>query len=332
MRLSLLAILLCLSAAASAREIAPIWPLENNLFWKQASYEAYLQPTASGKLESGLYGCVRSGGNQFHEGIDLRAQFHDKKGEATDAVVCVFPGVVAYINAVPGNSSYGRYVVVVHEVEPSVFSLYAHLGSVSEQIKVGQRVGAGSVLGVVGRSAAGYIIPKTRAHLHFELGLRLTDNFDAWYQSQNYSNKNKHGIWNGMNLEGFDPLPLYEQVRSGTYQGMAAYIQSLPTAFELEVVTRSIPNFIDRYPALLTRPIPRNGIQGWRIAFTAYGLPKSWTPLDDTIASKQGSVTLLRFDPELLGKTPCKKTIIIGKNDNYRLGSDLRKTLALLFD
>lgn len=332
MRLFIFTTLVCLSSLSFARELAPIWPLENNLFWKHAPIERYIQPTSSGKIESGLFGCVRSGGNQFHEAIDLRAQSKDKKGEATDTVLCVLPGKVAYINSVAGNSSYGRYVVVVHDVEPGIFTLYAHLASVSEQIKVGQRVRGGSVLGVVGRSAGGYHIPKTRAHLHFEMGLRLSDRFGAWYQGQKYSSNNKHGVWNGMNLQGFNPLPLFEEVRDGTYVGMADYIKSRPTAFVLEIVTRSIPDFVDRYPALLTGPIPWSGVEGWRIAFTAYGLPKSWTPLKDTIGNKQGAVTLLRFDPELLDETPCKKTVVAGKNGSYHLGRDIRRTLALLFD
>ena len=331
MRTFYFAVFVSLVSLSLAREVSPIWPLENNLFWKNASYERYIQPASSGHIESGLFGCVRTGGNQFHEGVDLRAQTRDKKGEATDTVVSVLPGKIAHISSVSGHSSYGRYVVVLHDTQPAVFTLYAHLSRIHEGLKVGQRVRAGSVLGAVGRSAGGYAIPKSRAHLHFEIGLRLSDQFDAWYQTQEYANKNRHGVWNGMNLMGFNPLPLYESVRAGTYPGMAEYIKSLPTAFELEIVTREIPDFIQRYPALLTHPMPYQGLQGWRIAFTAYGLPKAWTPLSDTINDKKGSITLLRFDPELLEATPCRKTVIVGQNGSYRLGKDIRRTLELLF-
>ena len=34
--------------------------------------ETFVQPTASGKLESGLFGMTRNDGTRFHEGVDIR--------------------------------------------------------------------------------------------------------------------------------------------------------------------------------------------------------------------------------------------------------------------
>ena len=42
MRLFIFTTLVCLSSLSFARELAPIWPLENNLFWKHTPIERYI--------------------------------------------------------------------------------------------------------------------------------------------------------------------------------------------------------------------------------------------------------------------------------------------------
>ena len=58
---------------------------------------------------------------------------------------------------------------------------------------------------MMGRSAGGYAIPKDRAHVHFEIGLKLSDNFDSWFTWKKFGSPNQHENWNGMNLMGLDP-------------------------------------------------------------------------------------------------------------------------------
>ena len=48
-----------------------IWPTPNQAFQRGEPIEAFVQPTVSGKVESGLFGCVRNDGAKFHEGLDL---------------------------------------------------------------------------------------------------------------------------------------------------------------------------------------------------------------------------------------------------------------------
>ena len=183
-----------------------IWPTPNPAFQNGKPVEAYVQPTVSGRVESGLFGCVRNGGSRFHEGLDLYPIGRDVRGEAVDPVYAVLPGRVVHASRNSGYSSYGRYVVIEHDQEtPAYHTLYAHLASVADAITLGARVEAGSVLGIMGRSAT-YTIPSSRAHVHFEIGFRLTDDFEKWYTDQKFDSKNRHGMWNGMNLVSVDPL------------------------------------------------------------------------------------------------------------------------------
>ena len=147
----------------------PHWPTINTAFSEGSPLSAFIQPTASGLIESGLFGCVRNGGSRFHEGFDLYPVQRDARGEALDSILCILPGTVVHVSSIAGHSSYGRYVVIAHREESLEFySLYAHLASIKSGIKPGVNLESGAILGVMGRSAAGYHIPKSRAHLHFE--------------------------------------------------------------------------------------------------------------------------------------------------------------------
>lgn len=308
------------------------WPTPDARFFETGDITDSLQPTASGRLESALYGCVRNGGRRFHEGLDLKPVGRDRHHEATDPIYAVMPGRVAYINTVAGNSSYGRYVVLEHDgLDLPVYTLYAHLAKVDSSLRVGMNVPGGGRLGTMGRSAGGYTIPRSRAHLHFEIGLRKSNNFQDFYDYKRYGGKNNHGNYNGINLAGMDPMIFFEQARTGQLRSMQSLIQSQPVAFTLRVATRRAPDFIARYPRLLTKPIPAQGLAGWEIDYTAQGMPIRWTPLtaEDVITRQEGDITLVKFYPEAL-EGNCKQTLLL-RNDQPSLGSELRNDLQLIF-
>jgi len=316
--------------AGAAGRIA--WPASDAAFFRGEPLEAWVQPTASGRTQSALFGCVRNGGNRFHEGLDIAASSFDRRGESTDPCFAVMDGTVAYVNPHAGNSSYGKYVVLVHDsADVPLYTLYAHLRSIEPGIAPGARVVAGSRLGTLGRSAGGYSIPRSRAHLHFELGVRLTDDFQAWYDEQPFGSKNHHGLWNGMNLLGMDPLPFFEAVHERRFQRFRPFLYDLPTAFTLRVSTTRVPDFVTRYSHLLTAPVPRDGLVGWDIDFTWYGLPKRWTPLTAAgrVSSREGDVAVVTYDPGQLNGS-CRETLLLRGGKAY-IGDDLKSTLRLLF-
>ena len=110
-KLCYVVLLLPLQSALLLAEL--VWPTPNQAFLKGEPIEAFVQPTASGEIKSGLFGCVREGGRRFHEGLDLFPIERDARGEAKDLIFSVLPGRVVYVNDRPGWSSYGRYVVVL---------------------------------------------------------------------------------------------------------------------------------------------------------------------------------------------------------------------------
>ncbi|MGF1485183.1 MAG: M23 family metallopeptidase [Opitutales bacterium] len=315
-------------------EAAFAWPTEQAGFLRGEGIGRFLQPTQSGRPESALFGLVRNGGNRFHEGLDLRAFRRDRRGESVDAIFAIAEGRVTYVNQVAGNSSYGKYVVVEHvDLEVPLYSLYAHLRDIDGAIAPGMRVQAGSQLGRMGRTAGGYTIPKERAHLHLEIGVRLTDQFDRWFAAQRYGSKNQHGAWNGINLLGIDPLHFFETARAGRLQSLRDYLWSLPTAYTLQVATHRVPDFINRYPKLLTKPIPAEGVAGWQIDFTWYGVPKRWTPLERPPRpdSRAGQIYLAGVDWTQLNGKEARKTLLMSKNGVPHVGEHSRRTLALIF-
>jgi len=309
------------------------WPTPDPAFFEGGSIDPLLQPTVSGRLESALFGCVRNGGSRFHEGLDLKPMHRDRRGEATDGIYSIMAGKVAYINQVAGNSSYGRYIVVEHtEADVPVFSLYAHLASIEPGLRVGSRLLAGQRIGTMGRSAGGYRIPRSRSHLHFELGLMKTSSFAEWYRQEGFTSPNHHGNFNGINLIGSNPLTFFEAVRAGRFDTFSNYFDELPTAYTLRVATTRLPDFILRYPKLLSRPIPREGLVGWDIDYTWYGLPKRWTPLtqEDVRTRREGDVTLVDWDAAAFAGQ-CRGTLVFAEDGSPQIGANLQKDLRLMF-
>lgn len=269
-------LLLCLCAASAAPATEVVWPtsMDRSLL---RSPEDYLQPTESRRLESGAFGMVRDDGHRFHEGLDIRPAGRTKTGEPTDLVFSAMEGVVAYVNP-RLNGAYGRYVVMLHpRAEVPVYTLYAHLASLQPGLKAGQTLAAGKVLGVMGHSSTSETaIPKERAHLHFEVGLMLSERFQAWYDADadNRGVPNHHGLFNGQNLIGFDPTLLLARSSAD----VRALLRDQPVALAITLRPKRTPDFLTRYPALLKGGDSATAA-GWYVEFSWQGMPIGWTAL-----------------------------------------------------
>ncbi len=232
------------------------------------------------------------------------------------------------------NSSYGRYVIIEHSQEDiALCSLYAHLSAIEPHIRTGHFIKPGERIGTMGRSAT-KPIPKTRAHLHFGLGLRLSDRFEAWYAQQKFGTPNKHGLWNGMNMVFLDPLDYYRARLSRTFPGTSAYIKNLPTILTIQIKSSQIPSFIQRYPSLiLGESLPRQPLVGWQIEWSAGGLPKRWTPLYTPLPTlkEEGAMRLVGYDAVLLKQNPGLKLVQWNKKGNITIGPKLKQIVDLIF-
>ena len=241
------------------------------------SPEDYLQPTVSGRLESATFGMVREDGKRFHEGVDIRPAASNADGEPLDLALAAMDGQVAYLNP-HVNGPYGKYVVLFHAgAEIPVYTLYAHLAKLEPSLKVGTNVPRGRPIGLMGHTSAGATpITKDRSHLHFEVGLILSTGFNLWYaaQPENKQSANLHGLYNGQNLIGMDPLPLLGR----TKVDILAALRSQPTALTVSLRAGKTPDFVKRYPALVRGDAARAA--GWYVEFSWQGMPIRWTALD----------------------------------------------------
>lgn len=232
--------------------------------------------------EGGTYGFTRTivrtqaglVATKFHEGIDIKPIKRDANNEPLDEVRPVLAGKVVHVSAISSHSNYGRYVVIEHRVADGVFySLYAHLGTVTCQ--VGEQVGTGNKIGILGYTGAG--INKERAHLHLELCLMLQDEFEGWYKSLKFATPNRHGNYNGLNLAGFDVAPILKECAEGKPFHLGAYIKSLPVHYIVRVPAKNgMPDILKRLP-FLAGSGPKSP-KSWEISLTGGGVPTKITP------------------------------------------------------
>jgi len=277
---------------SAATEVA--WPTSLDVRAVRSA-EDYLQPTVSGRLESALFGMVREDGHRFHEGLDIRPAARGADGEPLDLVRAAMDGQVAYANP-HVNGPYGRYVVLVHPgAELPVYTLYAHLAALAPSARLGAFVRRGETLGRMGRSSAGVTpITPDRAHLHFEVGLLLSTGFHRWYAAQpdQRQSPNQHGLFNGQNLIGMDPLPLVSQ----SSVDVLSLVRRQPAVLTVTMRTPRTPDFIRRYPMLARGDAPRAA--GWHVEFSWQGMPLRWTALEaDHPQLPPGRWKLLAVDP-----------------------------------
>jgi hypothetical protein len=241
-------------------------------------------------------------------------------------------GVVRHVSSSPGDSSYGRYIVLEHpDMTPAIYTLYAHLSRIAPGLKTGDRVSRGQVIGTMGHSSGGYVIPRDRAHLHFEMGLMVTQDFQSWYAMRKFGSPNDHGLWNGMNLMGFDPMDFLNQWRAHQVDSFLDYLSRQPPALRVRIATRRVPDFVLRYPSLMTKPLPAS-VAGWEIKFDWTGLPLSWTPLSEmeAIGLAPNQPRIADVDAGMVRRNR-SKTLVVSRRSGWAPGKDLETVLQQLF-
>lgn len=289
------------------------------------------QPTAAGNPESALFGSVRTVSigshlySSFHEGIDIAPLQRNARGLPLDEVRAVASGTVGYISRHPGNSNYGNYVVVLHD-DPigRVYTLYAHLAAIPAELHPGQAVEAGAILGIMGNTPAA-TIPLARAHVHFEVGVIGNGRFDEWFRAQRQ--KPDHGLYNGLNLFGFNPLVFFRVMGSGgdTFQRL---IEETPPAFELMIPAGKPLDYFRRYPELW-KGEPFSG--AWMVITASENgallAGRAATPEEVRLAGSRKPV-VLKADAAVLGRNGCR--LVVNDGGHWRLGEKGAHWLEIL--
>lgn len=290
------------------------WPTPNSAFVEGKPLVHFVQPTESGKLSSALWGCVRNNGSRFHEGIDLKAIRKDRQGEPIDSVFAFDDGIVRYVNLEAGKSSYGRYLVIEHpQWSPGMVTLYAHLRAVPNSVKPGVQVKGGQPIATMGRSAS-YTIPRSRAHLHFEVGLWLGGEFQKWYDRQRFGDRNDHGDFNGMNIIGLDVWALLQALKRGVVSNVIEYVAAEPIAISVTLWDSQIPDLLQVNPDLMSNYVLPDNHEGWRIGFSASGLPLRFEALASRPESSPKHTTMQVVNEGLARSQSCLSLIGAGRN------------------
>ncbi|MCX7819288.1 MAG: M23 family metallopeptidase [Kiritimatiellae bacterium] len=289
-------------------------------------------PTASGRWESAMYGSVRTvqAGRSvvpsFHEGVDIAPLARGRDGRALDDVVAAADGTVAYVNRRAGNSDYGLYIVLKHRdpIGP-LFTLYAHLDEISENVIAGRSVARGDRLGRMGRTPA-TVIPVERSHLHFEVGVMLNPEFRSWFLHRRLTPD--HGAFNGWNLAGIPPLAPYVAQAEGRAFRLFDWMEGESPAFEVVVRVRRRPLYFDQYPTLWRGEPHQDGPVV--ISASESGVPLAGRNATAPEVMRLGvqPCQVLSVDPERLGRNG--RRLVVRDNGDWRLGSAGRQWLEIL--
>jgi murein DD-endopeptidase MepM/ murein hydrolase activator NlpD len=308
-----LAVLLILSSAWTASSEPFQLPTANHALFEKGGEERFFVGTVGKPWTSGTFGCVRSEGWQIHEGLDIRCLQRNKRGEPIDPVMATADGTVAYVNKRPSLSNYGNYIILRHQIEGlDIYSLYAHLQSITDGLNVGQTVKAGEQVGIMGRTANTHEgISKERAHVHFELNLLVNDHFAEWFKKSSPGQRNDHGNWNGQNLNGLDPrLILLEQQKLGNKFSLVNYISSETELCRVFVRSTNFP-WLKRYGPLVKHnpTAEKEGVAGYEIALDFNGVAIELIPRSASEIKGKGKFLLLSVNEAEQKKNPGRRLV-----------------------
>jgi murein DD-endopeptidase MepM/ murein hydrolase activator NlpD len=315
-------------------------PTDNQMLFSKTHRATFFQPTFSGRTVSAMFGYVRNPGKKnqftrFHEGIDIRPLERDGDREPRDAVNAAGDGAVVYLCRKENASNYGKYIVIEHRLSgPPFYTLYAHLGDIQDDLEIGQSIKRGTRIGTIGRTSNEFEIDAEHAHLHFEVNLMVNRRYIEWSKHIG-DGVPQHGLYNGANLLGVDPVGFYRFLQFNPDLGIGEFVTREPAAFRVLVPYQKHLSWIENYPFALTHPPDQNTV-AFEIAMTYYGLPVRVTPKEASEISATRLKLLndglypLTFASvkELTSHGPCK--LLVSRNNRWKLsvrGRDWLKQL-----
>ncbi len=278
--------------------------------------------------EGGQYGFVRdpestSAGTVYtrlHEGIDIRPLHRDESGEPTDEIRAIATGKVVHTNSVPGYSNYGKYIVIEHNFGGSpYYSLYGHLSKID--VHVGDVVHREQHIAVMGYTGVG--INRERAHVHLELNLMISRNFQDWYNAVHPHDPNHHGLYNGINLAGLDIARLYLALHDKPSLTIPQFLRQEEVAYRVAIPKSRYFELPERYPWMVTGTA---GAHSWIVSFARTGVPLRIEPSDRKV--KQAEVVYVK--PSRLNATYLTNGIATGPASHAQLTSYGQQNMRLL--
>ena len=280
--------------------------------------------------EGGRYGFVRNPVMtreglvypHFHEGIDIKPVSRDPGGMPLDTVRAIADGRVVHVNANPRWSNYGNYVVIEHLFGGChYYSLYAHLNQITAT--VGLPVKKGDPIGILGFTGEG--LDQRRAHLHLELNLMLSPDFESWHGAFFPTETNHHGIYNGLNLAGMDIAALFLALQKNPAITIPEFLARSEPMFTVAVPGTWKIHVARFYPWLNAAP-RKPGAPSVEIAFDPSGIPLKITPSDKKITEP----VLTGVRRSSISYSLLTRGMVAGSGDNHRLSTDGLRYLRLI--
>ena len=320
--------------SALGQPVSIVLPTENHglLNGDNAAFYQYVKRDFEGVVstpwEGGQYGFVRNPrrfgetvlDTRFHEGMDIRPLHRDANGEPLDVIHAIAAGNVVYANNVPFASNYGRYIVIEHQFGGCpYYSLYAHLSAID--VAIGNRVSQGDTIAVMGHTGEG--IDRERSHVHLELNLLLNSDFEGWSKKYFRGDGNRHGIFNGQNLEGLDIARLYLELAKNPQKTIPEFLQEEVTWYRVLVPASPRMDLLQRYPWLSGG---QTAAQSWEISFNQAGIPLRFEARTQTVAKPV--LTWVKFPSSPYSLQT--RGYIEGSGSRYLLSKDGERYLDLI--
>ena len=323
-----------LGFSAIGQPVDIVLPTENHalLDGDNAAFYQYVKRDFEGESsnpwEGGQYGFVRNPQKfgttilytRFHEGIDIRPLHRDASGEPLDVVHAIAAGKVVYANNVPSYSNYGRYIVIEHQFGGCpYYSLYAHLSVV--QVNIGDQLSQGDPIAVMGHTGEG--IDRERSHVHLELNLLLNADFERWSKKYFPRDGNRHGNYNGQNLDGFDIGRLYLELKKNPQKTIPDFFQEETIWYRVLVPASTRMDILRRYPWLSGG---QTEAKSWEISFNQAGIPIHFEARTQSV--EKPVLTWVKFSPYPYGLQT--RGYIQGSGSTSSLSQDGERYLDLL--
>jgi len=307
-------------------------PTANQSIYEKGQEEKFFVPTPGKTWISGTFGCVRTEGWQFHEGLDIKCLQRDKRGEPLDPVMATADGTVAYFNTHPSLSNYGNYVILRHQIDGmEVCSLYAHLSAVRPGLTIGQPVKAGETIATMGRTSnTRQRISIDRAHVHFELDFVVNERYGAWHKSAIPGERNDHGDWNGKNLLGIDPRAILVAQHNAPKFSLREFVSSQTELCRVLVHSTNF-SWLRRYP-MLVRPnsvAEKQGVAAYELALNFNGIPFQLTPRAASELKTKDRFHLLSVNQREQQDNPCGR-LVTNRRGRWELTNQGTELLQLL--
>tara|TARA_B100001971_G_scaffold165572_1_gene156222 strand:+ start:1589 stop:2587 length:999 start_codon:yes stop_codon:yes gene_type:complete len=308
------------------------FPTLNHELLRRGGETNFFTPTNPNRpWTSGAFGCVRNSDTRLHEGIDIKCLKRGADGESIDKVLSSRAGKVVHINRNISASNYGKYVVLLHEVEGlPIYTLYAHLQSVDETMGVGGRIAAGVTLGTLGRTTnTREGISRERAHLHFEIGVQINHKFSQWFDRWYKEGNNFHGEWNGLNLLGLDAAVILERADAGQFK-MLEHLKNEESLCRVMVFHNDF-DWMKRFRQLIADADVKNTetIKAWEVDLNFNGIPVRMVPVRDEIQSGGAEYRILQVDDNTLKEHPCSG-LVFRKGQQWVFTSKGQRLMNLL--